>query len=95
MKTVYMFCGLVLLVCGILLALLCGSAEESLQPMEIRSGYYIGDEYVFTDTGKIGGNPEAAESADALQSVGTVIAVAGGILFFASLFMKKPETVVY
>ena len=95
MKSVCMIGGVLLLVCGILLALLCGSAEESLQPMEIRSGYYIGDQYVITDTRKIGGNPEAAESADALQSVGTVIAVAGGILFFASLFMKKPESVVY
>ena len=65
-----LICGMLLLISGLLMVWLSEDVERTLQPAEIKTGYYRDGKVVFTGSGKIGGNAEGEEYARIMKKRG-------------------------
>lgn len=88
MKKLCIVCGIVLIICGLMLYFIAGVQKDNMQPQEIKYGYVQDGKYIQTDSGFIGGNPEGEETMGALQIIGIMAMVGGGIMALASLAFK-------
>ena len=59
-----------MLISGLLMVWLSEDVERTLQPAEIKTGYYRDGKVVFTGSGKIGGNAEGEEYARIMKKRG-------------------------
>ena len=71
MKALLRALGAILAICGLVIYFIAGSAQEEMEPNEVKVGYVSNGNFVETDSGQIGGNEEGQKSMESVKAFGT------------------------
>lgn len=94
MKKVLRVLGVILVVCGLGIYLISGSAQKDMAPNEVKVGYMSDGKFVETDSGYMGGNKEGQESMESLKGFGT-LAIIGGVAALIASFVIRDDNQYY
>lgn len=95
MKKILRGLGIILLVCGIVIYGIAAMAQKQTKGTTVRTGMIVNGQFVETDSGTIGSNPEGEKDMGFLKSIGMMSGVAGAVLTVGSLIVKKDEEPQY
>ncbi len=90
MKKLSRGCGLILILCGIVLYLIAGVAQEETKPQQVTFGVMYGDTFSQTGQGTLGGNAEGYQTMGSLKTLGIVTGI-GGLALLVISFATKGE----
>lgn len=88
MKALLRALGAILAICGLVIYFIAGSAQEEMEPNEVKVGYVSIGNFVETDSGQIGGNEEGQESMESVKAFGTFAIIGGAVLLLASFLIR-------
>lgn len=95
MKKICCVAGIILILCGVVLYLIAGAAQEEMEPREVKTGYSYNGEYVWTGKGYIGGNTEGQKDMGFLKGIGIAIGICGATALGVSFVFRDDDQDAY